>query len=70
MTFCRAARDEIKAALIAHLRAGGEADALDGDDWRKYPRLDVPEDPDAGLLVQDHPWADTNIPGYTDEGAI
>jgi choline-sulfatase len=66
VTFCRAARDEIKAALIAHLRAGGEADALDGDDWRKYPRLDVPEDPDAGLLVQDHPWADTNIPGYTD----
>jgi len=64
--FCQHARDELKAALIEHLRAGGEADALDGDDFRRYPRLEVPADPDAGLLIQDHPWADTSIPGYTD----
>ena len=64
--FCQEARDRMKAALIGHLRAGGQTDALEGDDWRKYPRLTVPADPDAGLLVQDHPWADTSIPGYTD----
>jgi hypothetical protein len=59
-------RDEIKRALIDRLAAAGETDALDGDDWRRYPRLEVPADPDAGLLIQDHPWADTRIPGYTD----
>ena len=57
---------KMKAALIEHLRAGGEDDALDGDDFRKYPRKDIPRDPDWGLLFQDAPWADNTIPGYTD----
>ena len=64
--FCQSARDEIKRALIDHLRTGGETAALDGDDWREYPRLEVPADPDSGLLIQDHRWPDTSIPGYTD----
>jgi len=56
----------MRQALIEHLRAGGEAAALDGERWRVYPKLDLPDDPDAGLLIQDHPWAVTRIPGYTD----
>jgi arylsulfatase A-like enzyme len=34
--------------------------------WRKYPKLEVSVDPDAGLLVQDSPWAINDIEGYTD----
>jgi len=56
----------MKQALIAHLRAGGETTGLDGDDWQRFPKLDLPENPDAGLLVQDHGWANQAIPGYTD----
>jgi arylsulfatase A-like enzyme len=66
LRFCEDARRRLKDALIGHLCAGGEADALDGEDWRAYPPKRVPADPDAGLLIQDHPWADTRIPGYTE----
>ncbi len=58
-------RSRMKQALIEHLRAGGETSGLDGDDWKTFPTYQLPEDPDEGLIVQDHPWADTNIPGYT-----
>jgi arylsulfatase A-like enzyme len=61
-----AAQQEMREALIAFLRAAGESDALDGDAWKAYPRKELPRNPDAGLLVQDHPWANTEIPGYTD----
>jgi len=56
---------ERRAALHAVLRAAGETDALDGDDWRQYPRRTMPVNPNAGMLYQDQPWADQTIPGYT-----
>jgi arylsulfatase A-like enzyme len=37
--------------------------------WRAYPKLEMPLDPDSGLLVQDHPWAINDIEGYTDTPA-
>lgn len=74
----------MRGQLIAALRAGGEEAALEGDgfryypprqrprregNWRAYDRPCPPADPDTGLLVQDHPWADHAIPGYiTDHG--
>jgi len=59
-------RERMAGALRDHLRKGGEEAALEGDGWRTYPKLEVPEDPDSGLLIQDNRWADTSIPGYTD----
>jgi len=64
--FCRDAQAQMKQMLIEHLRTCGETAALDGDDWRAYPRHEMPANPDAGLLVQDMPWAEASIPGYTD----
>lgn len=66
VSFCRGDRDAMKGALIEHLKAGGEMQGLDGDDWKEFPPIEMPEDPDAGLLIQDHRWADTTLPGYTD----
>ncbi len=66
LAFLREVRDGMRKRLIAHLKEGGESEALDGDEWRIYPRLEVSEDPDTGLLIQDHAWADTRLPGYTD----
>lgn len=57
----------MRRRLIEELRAAGETGGLDGDTWKVFPRLAVPLDPDSGLLVQDQPWAETYIPGYTDE---
>ena len=55
----------MKLALIEHLVEGGETGGVEDGDWRPFPRIEVPENPDAGLLVQDHPWAKTHIEGYT-----
>lgn len=51
--------------LFDHLREAGRTDAVDADGWKPYPIQTLPRDPDAGLLYQDHPWADQNIPGYS-----
>lgn len=65
LRFCHDARRQMKQSLIDHLRAGGETAGLDGDDWKTFDPITMPDDPDAGLLIQDHPWADTRIPGYS-----
>ncbi|NLF15970.1 MAG: sulfatase-like hydrolase/transferase [Lentisphaerae bacterium] len=63
---CREPLQALRAALVEELRAAGETGGLQPDgSWREFPRLALSPDPDAHLLVQDHPWADTRIPGYT-----
>jgi arylsulfatase A-like enzyme len=59
-------KDMMKRTLIDFLSRTGETRGIQGDDWKVFPRLRVLEDPDAGLLIQDHKWADTRIPGYND----
>jgi len=56
----------MRERLFAHLREGGETAGIEGDTWKVFPKMDIPADPDSGLLIQDHPWANTAIPGYTD----
>ena len=51
--------------LMEHLRAGGETSGLDGSGWKLFPPRHLPRDPDFGLLIQDQPWAETAIPGYS-----
>lgn len=62
-----AAQRALKLRLIDHLKRSGETAGLDGDDWKAFPTLQVPADPDAGLIFQDHPWANQHIPGYSAE---
>ena len=66
------AQAEIRSALLGFLRDTGHdaayVESADGSlDWRRYeaPR-GTPRCPDGGLIVQDHPWADQHIAGYTD----
>ena len=61
----------MKERLFAHLRSGGETDGMEGDDWKPFPKREMPANPDAGLLVQDG-YVDgrsAEIPGYTDAPA-
>ena len=46
-SYCAGALSYMKRSLMEHLRPGGETQALDGNEWRKYPPLDVPDDPNA-----------------------
>jgi len=64
---CRRDLATLRTALLDHLRAGGETGGITAEgQWREFPRQVLPADPDALLLVQDHPWPDTRLPGYTD----
>jgi len=65
-----AAQQAMREALVGFLRDAGETDALDGEGWKVYQRKELPRNPDADLLVQDHAWAQTGIPGYTDMPAV
>lgn len=67
LPFCRRELVAMRDALMEHLRAGGETGGITADgQWREFPRQRLPEDPDALLLIQDHGWPDTRLPGYTD----
>jgi hypothetical protein len=51
--------------LVEFLRDTGMGIAINDDNtWREFPRRTIPEDPDAGLLIQDDytPWADIALP--------
>ena len=66
LPFRRGELKTMRDQLLAHLREGGETAGIEGDTWKVFPKMDIPADPDSGLLIQDHPWANTTIPGYTD----
>jgi len=59
------AEDKMKSALVTFLQEKNETAALDGDDFKIYPQKTIPTDPDADLIIQDHPWANQTIEGYT-----
>jgi len=67
LVFCQDALEERRRRLFAYYRDEGFTDPLDGEGWRLYPQPTLPEDPDAGLLIQDPPWSKPyqDIPGYT-----
>ncbi len=68
ISFCREPLQEMQATLMARLREDGYQEPLDGETWRLYLQPALPEDPDAGLLIQDAPWAEPyqRLPGYSD----
>jgi arylsulfatase A-like enzyme len=65
LPFYRQDLEAMRRILLHELHAAGEIAALDGERWKVYPRLSMPQDPDADLLIQDHPWAALDLPGYT-----
>jgi len=62
----RAAGRALKKELIEKIKEAGEGEVLKGNGWKKFPRLKMPAHPDAGLIRQDHAWANLEIPGYND----
>ncbi len=57
--------DELKAQLISWYRRDGYELPLEGDDWKRHPRREVPTAPDAWQLFQDGgPIAERLPEGY------
>ncbi len=65
-------KNTLKQALLEYLKQENATEAFveteQGLDWREYPHLDMSylEDPDNGLLIQDHDAYVLDRPGYTD----
>lgn len=57
-------KNEIKKRLIDYFKSEGYEEILDGNDFKIYPKLSIPEDPDAGLLFQDPVSSIPHIEGY------
>ena len=58
----------LRARLISFLEAGGYDEATAEGKWKVHPKLEMPDSPDAGLLIQDAGWSKPfqPIPGYSD----
>jgi arylsulfatase len=55
----------LRRQTMQWLRQGGETEGLEGEDWKLYRRLEVPDDPSQGLITQDRPGYVLDLPGYT-----
>lgn len=68
LSLCREPLRQMSGVLMERYRRDGYFEPLDGDHWRDYPQPTLPEDPDAGLLIQDAGWAAPyqHIEGYSD----
>ena len=71
LPFVKKEKEAIKQALLEHLRRSGPDDAIEEKagrlDWKQYPRPDMSylDDPDVGLLIQDHQVLKLTREGYT-----
>ncbi|MDQ8180043.1 sulfatase-like hydrolase/transferase [Pelagicoccus sp. SDUM812005] len=45
----------LKGALMQRFEQDGYCDPIDGEEWRRFPKWEMPKDPDYGLLRQDPP---------------
>ena len=68
LSLCAKEKMAMKSRLIEFYSRSGYEEPLDGNEWRHFPQPRIPDDPDAGLLIQDAPWSVgfQRIPGYTD----
>jgi arylsulfatase A-like enzyme len=61
------------SAERARIESVGPLGSAPSDDapkpsWRRFPKVELVDTPDAGLLIQDGftPWSSTHLPGYSD----
>ena len=56
----------MREQLLNHLKENNESSAFEEEEgkllWKKHKCRSVNEDPQEGLIYQDHPWATTTLP--------
>jgi len=55
---------KMRARTIEWVKGDGITSAYEGDTWKLYPRKQMPDDPNAGLITQDRPGYTLDLPGY------
>ncbi len=55
---------EMRDQLINYFKQEGYMTPIEENDWKKFPIKEMPDDPDAYLLFQDHESSIPHIPGY------
>jgi len=55
---------EMREQMVAFFREEGYETPIEGNGWKKYPKKEMPDDPDAYLLFQDPEKSIPHIPGY------
>jgi len=55
----------MRSLMIDHLQKGGEEAGIDGSSWVLFQGKKLPLDPDYGLLIQNQPWINVDIEGYS-----
>ena len=53
--------ERLRSQLIGRFQRDGYREILDGDEWRRYGKLRLPDQPDYGLLFQDRPELQTRV---------
>ena len=66
--FCADVQNQMKSALIEHLKANGETGGIQNDAFVSFRVPPMKRSPDAGHLIQDYytPWAPVRLSGYND----
>ncbi|MCE5257490.1 MAG: sulfatase-like hydrolase/transferase [Chloroflexi bacterium] len=67
VVFCRQDLRAMRESILGYFNAEGYTEPLESGGWKLFPQPVLPDDPDAGLLIQDPSWAEPYqvIPGYT-----
>lgn len=68
LSLCRHELDEMRNGLFEFYRSEGFTDPIEENRWKPFPQPSIPDNPDAGLLIQDPGWSRPyqKIEGYTD----
>jgi len=66
LPLCRAELQEMRNNLFEFYKNEGFTDAIEENQWKEFPQPSIPDDPDAGLLIQDPGWSKPyqKIKGY------
>ena len=65
---CKKHHMRMKNQLISYLESQGLTCLSRDGDWIYYPTLELPSNPDSGLITQNIicEWFDETLPGYND----
>lgn len=63
---CMAEHRRLKTALINYMEENGFDRISENGEWKRFPKLEITDNPDAGLITQDITceWFDETLPGY------
>lgn len=63
---CQTPLEQMRIRTIDWVKRDHIESAYEGNQWKVHPKLEMPADPNEGLITQDRPGYVLDLPGYTD----